>query len=230
MTCSRCDYSTYEELPKLGHDEIPHAAQEQTCTEIGWDAYVTCSRCDYSTYEELPKLGHDEIPHAAQEQTCTEIGWDAYVTCSRCDYTTYREMPIVPHSHGAKYDSQKHWKECSCGDIIEAVTHTYGNWVVVKEAAYGETGTQERSCVCGHKQTEEIPALTYAPTDVERDGDTDTDDAVYLLLHVMFGEEDYPTAENAKLDFDGNGKLSTDDAVYLLLHVMFGETDYPLAV
>jgi len=34
--------------------------------------------------------------------------------------------------------------------------------------------------------------LPAGSTDFDSDGDTDTDDAVYLLLHVMFGEGDYP--------------------------------------
>ena len=65
--------------------------------------------------------------------------------------------------------------------------------------------------------------------DVDNNGKLDTDDAVYLLLHVMFGTEDYPVADNISLDFDGSGKVNTDDAVYLLLHVMFGAEDYPLS-
>ena len=97
VTCSRCDHTTYEEIPALGHDEITHEAQVQTCLGIGWETYVTCSRCDYSTYEELPALGHDEIPHAAQAETCTAVGWESYVTCSRCDYTTYVEIPALGH-------------------------------------------------------------------------------------------------------------------------------------
>ena len=70
--------------------------------------------------------------------------------------------------------------------------------------------------------------LTTAPAgDMDGSGKLDTDDAVYLLLRVMFGGEDYPISLVSK-DMDGNGKLDTDDAVYLLLHVMFGATAYPL--
>ena len=57
-TCSRCDYTTYEELDALGHDLIHHDAQAPSCTEIGWEAYDTCSRCDYTTYAGLDALGH----------------------------------------------------------------------------------------------------------------------------------------------------------------------------
>ena len=100
-TCSRCDYSTYEELPALGHDPIPHTGKAATCTESGWEAYDTCSRCNYSTYVELPidPDNHDLVHHEAQAPTCTEIGWEAYDTCKRCDYSTYVELAIDPDNH-----------------------------------------------------------------------------------------------------------------------------------
>ena len=106
-TCSRCDYSTYEELPALGHDPISHAGKAATCTESGWEAYDTCSRCNYSTYVELAidPDNHDLVHHDAKAPTCTEIGWDEYDTCSRCDYTTKVELPALKHNlvhHDAK--------------------------------------------------------------------------------------------------------------------------------
>lgn len=67
----------------------------------------------------------------------------------------------------------------------------------------------------------------YLPGDADGSGEVTTDDAVYLLLHVMFGETDYPLAI-PKPDLNGDGQLTTDDAVYLLLHVMFGPEDYPI--
>ena len=108
-TCSRCDYSAYEELPALGHDPIPHAGKAATCTEPGWDAYDTCSRCDYSTYVELAidPDNHDLVHHEAKAPTCTEIGWDAYDTCSRCDYSTYVELAIDPDNHDLVHHEAK---------------------------------------------------------------------------------------------------------------------------
>ena len=103
-TCSRCDYTTYVELPAQ-HDLEQHAAQAPTCTEKGWNAYETCSRCDYTTYTELTALNHDLVQHEAQAATCTKPGWNAYETCSRCDHTTYAEQPALNHdlvNHDAK--------------------------------------------------------------------------------------------------------------------------------
>ena len=106
-TCSRCNYTTYQEIPALNHNLVRHDAQAATCTEKGWNAYETCSRlgCNYTTYQEIPALKHDLVPHEAQAPTCTEKGWDAYDTCSRCNYTTYQEIPALNHNL-VRHDAQ----------------------------------------------------------------------------------------------------------------------------
>lgn len=65
--------------------------------------------------------------------------------------------------------------------------------------------------------------------DMDDDWMLSTDDAVYLLLSVMFGTEDYPVPAGTNLDFNGDSEVDTNDAVYLLLHVMFGTEDYPIS-
>ena len=65
------------------------------------------------------------------------------------------------------------------------------------------------------------------PGDINGDGGVDHNDAIYLLLHTMFGPERYPL-NDAPADFDGNDTVSQEDAVYLLLHALFGEAFYPL--
>ena len=99
-TCSRCNYTTYVELPALNHDLVPHAAKAPTCLDIGWNEYDTCSRCDHTTYAELPALNHDLVHHDAKAPTCLDIGWNEYDTCSRCDYATYyAELPALGHDY-----------------------------------------------------------------------------------------------------------------------------------
>ena len=96
------------------------------------------------------------------------------------------------------------------------------------------TGKHILTLVVGdvHHEPETVcTRVFYTPSDA---GDTDgdgvltTDDAIYLLLYIMFGEEDYPLSADAVADLDTDGALTTDDAIYLLLHVMFGYEDYPL--
>lgn len=62
--------------------------------------------------------------------------------------------------------------------------------------------------------------------DMDENGRLNSDDAVYLLYSIMFGDDEYPVNQNA--DVNGDGKTNSDDAVYLLYYVMFGEDDYPL--
>ena len=99
-TCSRCDHTTYAELPALNHDLVHHDAKAPTCLDIGWNEYDTCSRCDHTTYAELPALNHDLVHHDAKAPTCLDIGWNEYDTCSRCDYATYyAELPALGHDY-----------------------------------------------------------------------------------------------------------------------------------
>ena len=150
-TCSRCDYSTYEELPALGHDPIPHAGKAATCTESGWEAYDTCSRCNYSTYVELPidPDNHNLVYHEAKAPTCTEIGWDAYDTCRRegCGYTTYRELDALGHAYEARTVQPTCTKKghtlhtcvrCKASytdAVVSSRGHWYGEWSPNGDAA-----------------------------------------------------------------------------------------------
>ena len=99
-TCSRCDYTTYAELPALNHDLVQHAAKAPTCTEKGWNAYETCSRCDHTTYAELPALNHD-YQAVTVEPTCETDGYTVF-TCSRCkDSYTADPTDQLGHQFGA---------------------------------------------------------------------------------------------------------------------------------
>lgn len=98
-TCSRCDYTTYKEIPATGHDTESHDAQAATCTEIGWDAYVTCKNCDYTTYKEKPALGHTEVVDNAVEPTCTETGLTEGKHCSICNEVIAEQKTVDALNH-----------------------------------------------------------------------------------------------------------------------------------
>ena len=177
-TCSRCDYTTYAELPAGGHDLIPHAAQAPTCTEVGWEAYDACSRCDYSTYVELPAEGHDPIPHAGKAATCTKKGWKEYDTCSRCNYTTYAELPVeghdlIPHAAQAPTCTEIGWEAydtCSRCDYTtyaelpaeghDLIRHT-GKAATCTEKGWSAYDTCKREG-CGYTTYREHDALGHA--------------------------------------------------------------------
>ena len=192
-TCSRCDYTTYAELPALNHALVNHDAQAPTCTKIGWNAYKTCSRCDYTTYAEQPALNHDFVQHEAKAPTCTEIGWDAYKTCSRlgCNYTTYQEIPALNHAlvnHDAKAPTctEKGWDAYDTCSRLGCNYTTYQeipalNHDLVQHEAKAPTCTEkgwnayETCSRCNYTTYAELPALNhdYQAVTVEPTCETD---------------------------------------------------------
>lgn len=120
-TCSRCDHTTYTELPALNHDLEQHAAKAPTCTEKGWSAYETCSRCNYTTYAELPILGHD-YQAVTVDPTCETDGYTIF-TCSRCkDSYTADPTDKLGHQFGAWSPNGTGSQSASC--LRDGCAHT----------------------------------------------------------------------------------------------------------
>ena len=102
-TCSRCDYTTYKEIPETGHhhDAVVTAP---TCTEKGYTTH-TCACGDSYVDSYTNALGHS---YGAWTQTkaptCTEKGTEAK-TCTRCNATETRDVEALGHNtthHAAK--------------------------------------------------------------------------------------------------------------------------------
>ena len=163
-TCSRCDHTTYAELPALNHDLVHHDAKAPTCTEIGWNAYDTCSRCNYTTYAELSALNHD-YQAVTVEPTCETDGYTVF-TCSRCkDSYTADPTDKLGHQFGAWSPNGTGSQSADC--LRQGCAHT-GSTDCRKftfRTAEGETLT---FCpVCGQAenaaQLEKIDAATAWP-------------------------------------------------------------------
>ena len=112
VTCSRCDYTTFEETPALGHDFTAEKIDDEylksaaTCTEKAV-YYTSCIRCGLSsmgteneaTFENGEALGH--TPAAAVnenvlEPTCVNNGiCDSVVYCAVCEEELSREKKNI---------------------------------------------------------------------------------------------------------------------------------------
>ena len=177
-TCSRCDHTTYTELPALNHDLEQRAAKAPTCTETGWDAYEGCTRsgCNYTTYHVRPALNHNLVRHAAKAPTCTEIGWDAYETCSRCDHTTYAELPALNHDYqavtvaptceadGCTVFTCSRCKDSYTADPTDKLGHQFGAW------SPNGTGSQSAGCLrqgCAHTGSTDCRKFTFRTAEGE---------------------------------------------------------------
>ena len=125
VTCSRCDYSTYQTIPALGHtksDPVRENVVEASCTAAGsYDEVVYCSVCGEELSREekvVEALGHDLVKHEGQAATCTQNGWNDYETCTRCDYTTYREIAATGHTPGAAATCTSAQRCTVCGTTL----------------------------------------------------------------------------------------------------------------
>ncbi len=63
--------------------------------------------------------------------------------------------------------------------------------------------------------------------DYNGSGTLSTADAVYLLYHTLFGNEEYPITQDG--DSNGDGIVDGADATHLLFNILFGSDDYPLS-
>ena len=98
------------------------------------------------------------------------------------------------HSYNWEYDQTTHWQHCSVGnENTTPESHTFGDWVVTKQASIGAEGEKERICTdCKYKETATIPAIyipSYPVTGIKVSPDTLTltgkDETAQLTAEVI---------------------------------------------
>ena len=212
VTCSRCEYTTYAEIPATGHTESAVVVENNiapTCTATGsYDNVVYCATCDTElsrTTITVDALGHELVEHSAKAPTCTEIGWNTYVTCSRCDHTTYAEIPATGHSHNAVVTAPTCTEQgytthtCHCGDeytdsYVDALGHDAiphdSKAPTCTEIGWSAYVTCSR---CDHTTYAEIPATGHSTTSHEAKKPTCTE--IGWNAYVTCDKCDYTTYE-----------------------------------
>lgn len=100
-----------------------------------------------------------------------------------------------------------------------------GNWICLSYVTFTtETTPSNPTEPTNPTEPSDSTKPSVATGDINNDGKTDKDDAIYLLRHVLFPNK-YPVSGNC--DTNGDGKVDKDDAIYLLRHVLF-PNKYPL--
>lgn len=147
--CEVCGQTEVETIVELEHHYVSK-----------YDETNHWMECDCGDVMDLAEHVFDEWS-VTKEATETEAGTKER-HCTDCAYVLTEEIPMLSHTHtyGDTYqsDAENHWKACACGDAVEKEAHTFGEWVVTKEATDIEVGSQERVCsVCQYKEVQEIP-------------------------------------------------------------------------
>ena len=148
VTCSRCDYTTYEEKAATGEhsdsaEDADHICDTEGCTEVmngctGGEAtckdLAVCEICG-EAYGELDPENHvgGTTIKDASAATCTTTGYTGDTYCLGCD------------------------TKIADGESIPTASHHYSS-SVTKEATCVEAGVRTYTCSgCGSSYTEEIP-------------------------------------------------------------------------
>ena len=176
--CSRCDYTTYVEIPATGHNHVP-AVTVPTCTEKGYTTY-TCHCGDTYIADEVPATGHSPLDAVKEKEIapeCTTKGsYDSVVYCSVCNNELSRETKsvdaldhnIVNHNAQAPTCTEVGWEAyeaCSRCDYttyveIPATGHNHVPAVTVPTCT--EKGYTTYTCHCGDTYiADEVPATGH---------------------------------------------------------------------
>lgn len=193
-TCTRCDYTTYEEIPATGHSLIFVDGKAPDCIHIGWEAYEYCENCDYTTYVEIPALGHNPEWTEVVAATCTEDGLE-YYECDRCNIVLdQRTIPALGHNvvdgtctrcEGHEYVITVNYVYETGETAAPAVTQT-----VWQDTDYSITSPEienyraDALFVAGTATADREVTVTYSPIEMER---------ITRIIPVALGSVSYNT-------------------------------------
>ena len=177
-SCTRCDYTTYVEIPAAHTpgEAVRENEKAPTCTATGsYDEVVCCSVCG----EELSRktvtveaAGHQwGAWETTKAPTCTAEGEETR-TCTVCGETETRtaekaaHTPVTVEGKDATCTEEglSDGEKCSvCGETlreqetIPALGHDFGDWTEDKDA-----GVETRTCSrCGATETRALPEETF---------------------------------------------------------------------
>jgi len=239
-----------ETIPATGHtssEPVEENRVEATCTKEGtYDSVIYCSVCGEELSREtkvIEKLAHTEVIDEAVEATCTTTGLTEGKHCSVCNTVLIAQQTVPTTGHTSSEPVEENRVEATCtkegsydrvvycsvcdeeisreGKVIEKLAHTYGDWVIEKDATYEEDGLKYRVCtICNKERQEEIiPKLTKEEINIQTTYTVkEIDNNKYINISKKITVEEFlknVTSSNSEIiinDKDGN-ELKHNDYV-----------------
>ncbi len=195
MKCTACEDTEVQtlEIDPENHTGNNHTenAKDPTCAEEGYTGDMVCE-CGKKLKSggTISATGEHsytvEVEGTRVPATCMAEG-TVTMKCATCEDTEVQTLEIDPENHTGnntivgkkdatcKEEGYTGDTICECGKTVvegevaeKLTTHTWGDWVVTKEATETETGTKVRTCsVCEKPEEETIPMIVKHEAKVE---------------------------------------------------------------
>ncbi len=148
-TCSRCDYTTYQEIAAIEHTYKAEIT-EPTCLEKGYTTY-TCACGDSYVADYTAATDHpNRQTIKGKPATCTETGLTDTEMCLDCDLILEPQKVIeaLGHTAGPDADCTTAQTCATCGVTLnEPIGHNYKTVVIAPTCTEG--GYTTYTCACG---------------------------------------------------------------------------------
>ena len=223
--CKYCNDTVIETIKCTGHDPITWQKEEATCDKDGHYEGMKCSRCGIVLVEPVViPAGHIYSAWTVtKEATCIETG-ERTAACERCGNVTTETIPKKEHKFEytdyvppkcTETGSSAGGKCSVCGEILAGsqvlppTGHKYsGTPAITKVATCTETGISEKKCeVCGHIETEVIPAKGHTRTAIAGRDATCTEDGYTAGIYCSVCN----TVLEGKTKIEAYGHKKVDD-------------------
>ena len=199
-TCSRCDYTTYAELPILGHD-YQAVTVDPTCEADGYTIF-TCSRCkDSYTADPTDQLGHQFgawSPNGTGSQSadCLRQGC-AHTGSTDCRKFTFRTAegkalifcPVCGQAENAaqleKIEAATAWANSGSLSAADVTARTNGEYLSVAFETAGSltqpTGRVRLALPAGLLEGKKLVRIAPDGTQTEMPFETERGKLIYTL-------------------------------------------------
>ena len=224
-SCGVCGHTYDEVIPATGHTAVIVAGYAPTCTTDGLTDGEKCSVCGeiLVAQEVIPATGHTAVIVAGYAATCTTDGLTDGEKCSVCGEILMAQEVIPATGHTAVVvegyaatcttDGLTDGEKCNLCDeifvaqeVIPATGHAYADEITTQPTCGAEGVLTHICAVCGHIDTEAIPATGAHTYDHMYDAD----------CNLCGGIREVPAMpEKGNGDADGNGRVNNRDVGYI---------------